>query len=193
MGELGSMGGLLAEWLPAATAAATLVAACLAFVAALVVALVNARAARQLALDAAHREYRTALARRVLQGSRSVYRILELCEKAVLDVDVTGLRRLYARFGTDRLDEFPIMIDLPFAQTFWEAQINYHALRSKAKKAIAEILERDPSTWDVDPLIEQRFAMANAFGVLELAAQGFIFRLHKPSRFASHILSMQLA
>ena len=46
------MGGPLPEWLPAATAAATLVAACIAFVAALVVALVNARAARQLALDA---------------------------------------------------------------------------------------------------------------------------------------------
>ena len=66
--------------------------------------------------------------------------------------------------------------------------MNYRDVRSKAKKAIAEILERDPSTWDVEPLIEQRFAMANAFGVLEIAAQGFIFRLNRPSRVASHIL-----
>jgi len=78
-------------------ASATVAAALIAAVVAIIVAVVNARAARALALDAAHREYRKVSVKPILRYSRGVAQHIGALHRVLAPVNTTsGLYSLMA-------------------------------------------------------------------------------------------------
>jgi hypothetical protein len=174
----------LPQSLPALTALATVIAAGIGAMVALAVAAVNAWSARRIAIETAHREFRSELAKRAVDATRLELGKLYALEQLALARDRNGWRTAVAKMQRRGL---PLKVDLrmPHDPVFAEAITMFRRRREQFRlwlliKAREEIPEFG--------LTEARSYLMEAAEIVQIAAEGYVFSVRKPRERARRLL-----
>lgn len=173
---------------PGIAAVATLTAACIAAVVALVVAFVNAWSNRRIAIDTAHRAYRTQLAETVLTAMRKLLSQVDELELVSRDKDVERWRALVNEIARRRSlrQELPLSNDEVFADAvklFVQRRGHLEMWLSISTRGI----ERKSEMPGFGMTISLQY-INEAAKILETAAEAYIFNLPKLRRIAAKML-----
>ncbi len=170
--------------LPALTALSTLIAAFIGAIVAIVVAAVNAWSARRIAIDTAHRAYRSELAGSIVAATRRLLSVLHELETLAQGQDaMLWVHRAYAFAREPSGDEFRTPHDEVFANA---ARLFSHR-RTQVQLWLASVA----NTVSPDDRISTfglkmaRVYIQEAAAIIDEAAEGYVFGLSKPLRRAA--------
>jgi hypothetical protein len=173
----------LPQSLPALAAIATLIAAGIGAVVAVVVAFVNAWASRRIAIDTAHREFRSELANKAIAATKKVLAQIHAFDQLHLDKDVDGWRKAAASMNTRGL---PLQMDLrtPHDPVFAAALKLFRRRRGQFRFWIEMNREQIPA----GGISVTRTYMMEAAEIVQAAAEAYVFNLPEPRKRAQRLL-----
>lgn len=174
--------------LPALTALATVIAAGIGGVVALVVALVNAWSARRVAIDAAHREFRSELAKAAVTATRELMTQLHSLDRIVREKDHAAWHRIIDGMRIDQTHGLGLRLktDLrtPHDEVF-AAALKLFKLRRAHLEVWLSINRNEIPAFGITVATAY---IREASEIVQIAAEGYIFNLRKPRKRAQRLL-----
>jgi hypothetical protein len=174
----------LPQSLPALTALATVIAAGIGAAVALMVALVNAWAARRIAVDTAHREFRSELADRAVLASKKVLAQIHGLDQLRLKGDQEGWRKAVASIQKRGL---PLKMDLrtPHDPVFADAVKLFKGRRAQFEMWVLIKYREQIAPFG---LTEARAYMMEVAEIVQVSAEAYVFNLRGPRKRAQRLL-----
>jgi hypothetical protein len=173
---------------PTITAIATLAAACIAAVVAIVIAFVNAWSSRRIAIDTAHRAYRTQLADGSLAAMRKLLSQVDELELVSRNRDVDRWREIAADITKRR----SLRQDLPYSNdpVFASAVRLFVTRRSHFEMwlSVTTFIPGRRSDMPEFGMTEALKYITEAAQVLETAAEAYVFDLPRVRRRAARLV-----
>jgi hypothetical protein len=171
--------------LPALTAIATLIAAGIGAVVAIVVALVNAWSARRIAVDTAHREFRTELAESAVEATRRLLEDLHNLDTIARTENEEAWRdafRTMERRSTDLKVDLRTPHDPVFA-----AAVKLFTQRRAQLKIWLSLRGRNQIPPGLGLLVATDY-IREAAEIVQVAAEAYIFGVRPPRKRAEALL-----
>jgi hypothetical protein len=169
--------------LPALTAIATLIAAAIGGTVAVLVAVINTRAARQVAIDTAHRAYRTTLAQASIDAAVAFLGQLYHLAEAQAIGDAAGMQ---AAIGALTARRPRLDFREPHDEDFAEAVRLFRRRRTHAREWLrAATLDADGvNAVDAAALFVLQAHVNEAARIVQIAAEAYIFDVEKQRKLA---------
>lgn len=170
--------------LPALTALATVIAAGIGAVVAIVVALVNAWSSRRIAVDTAHRAFRSELAGAAVAATQEALKLIHTLNQLKLAGDAERWRKLVASTHHRGL-RLKLDLRTPHDPVF-AAAIKLFVVRRANLEMWLAIKCRDMMP-DFGLTVARAY-INEAAEIVQIAAEGYIFNLRKPRKRAQKML-----